>query len=91
MFFFRSKSLGYVQSQSVTSVGIVEAGRRIRFEWILFKFWVTSPDVEFRIVTTFTRTMTRLGLSRLINVSPEVRGRWGAAYRRLKKRLEIIE
>ena len=75
----------------IASVGIVEAGRRIRFEWILFKFWVTSPDVEFRIVTTFTRTMTRLGLSRLINVSPERRGRWGAAYMRLKKRLEIIE
>jgi len=35
--------------------------------------------------------MTRLGLSRLIDVSPEVRGRWGAAYMRLKKKLEIIE
>ena len=45
----------------IASVGIVEAGRRIRFEWIRFKFWVTSPDVEFRIRTTFTRTMTRLG------------------------------
>ena len=32
----------------IASVGIVEAGRRIRFEWIRFKFWVTSPDVEFR-------------------------------------------
>src|SRR5215470_13082883 len=64
----------------IASVGIVEAGRRLRFEWIRFKFWVTSPDVEFRIRTTFTRTMTRLGLARLIDVAPEVRGRWGAAY-----------
>jgi hypothetical protein len=35
--------------------------------------------------------MTRLGLSRLLNVAPEVRWRWGAAYARLKKRLEITE
>ena len=75
----------------IASVGIVEAGRRLRFEWIRFKFWVTSPDVEFRIRTTFTRTMTRLGLSRLLNVAPEVRWRWRAAYARLKKRLEITE
>jgi hypothetical protein len=27
----------------------------------------------------------------LIDISPERRGRWGAAYMRLKKRLEIIE
>ena len=75
----------------IASVGIVEAGRRLRFEWIRFKFWVTSPDVEFRVRTTFTRMMTRLGLSRLLNVAPEVRWRWGAAYARLKKRLEITE
>lgn len=75
----------------IASVGIVETGRRIKFEWIRFKFWVTSPDVEFRIRTTFTRTMTRLGLGKLIDVRPEVRGRWRAAYLRLKKRLEITE
>ncbi len=75
----------------IASVGIVEVGRRIRFEWIRFKFWVTSPDVEFRIRTTFTRTVTRLGLSKLLDVAPEVRWRWRAAYLRLKKRLEITE
>lgn len=75
----------------IASVGIVETGRRIRFEWIRFKFWVTSPDVEFRIRTTFTRTMTRLGLSKLIDVAPEVRWRWRTAYLRLKKRLDITE
>ena len=75
----------------IASVGIVEGGRRIRFEWIRFKFWVTSPDVEFRIRTTFTRTMTRLGLARLLDVAPEVRVRWRTAYLRLKKKLEITE
>lgn len=75
----------------IASVGIVEMGRRIRFEWIRFKFWVTSPDVEFRIRTTFTRTMTRLGLEKLLDVSPEVRTRWHTRYLRLKKRLEITE
>jgi ribose transport system permease protein len=75
----------------IASVGVVEAGRRIRFEWIRFKFWITSPDVEFRIRTTFTRTMTRLGLSRLLDVAPEVRWRWRTAYLRLKKRLDITE
>jgi ribose/xylose/arabinose/galactoside ABC-type transport system permease subunit len=76
----------------IASVGIVEGGRRIRFEWIRFKFWVTSPDVEFRIRTTFTRTMTRLGLSGLLQrVKPETRGRLRASYLRLKKRLEITE
>lgn len=75
----------------IASVGIVEAGRRIRFEWIRFKFWITSPDVEFRIRTTFTRTMTRLGLAKLMDVAPEVRVRWRTAYLRLKKRLEITE
>ena len=75
----------------IASVGIVEGGRRIRFEWIRFKFWVTSPDVEFRIRTTFTRSVARLGLSRLLNVAPQVRWRWRAAYLRLKKRLEITE
>jgi ribose transport system permease protein len=75
----------------IASVGLVAAGRRIRFEWIRFKFWVTSPDVEFRIRTTFTRTMTRLGLSMLLDVAPQVRWRWRTAYLRLKKRLEITE
>jgi ribose transport system permease protein len=75
----------------IASVGIVETGRRIRFEWIRFKFWVTSPDVEFRIRTTFTRTMTRLGLAKLMDVAPEVRWRWRTAYLRLKKRLDITE
>ena len=75
----------------IASVGIVEAGRRIRFEWIRFKFWITSPDVEFRIRTTFTRTMTRLGLSKLLDVAPEVRWRWRTAYLRLKRRLDITE
>jgi ribose/xylose/arabinose/galactoside ABC-type transport system permease subunit len=75
----------------VASVGLVEVGRRLRFEWIRFKFWITSPDVEYRIRTTFTRTMTRLGLARLLNVAPEVRWRWRTAYLRLKKRLEITE
>jgi ribose transport system permease protein len=75
----------------IASVGIVEVGRRIRFEWIRFKFWITSPDIEFRIRTTFTRTMTRLGLSKLMDVAPEVRWRWHSAYLRLKKRLEITE
>lgn len=75
----------------IASVGIVEGGRRLRYEWIRFKFWVTSPDVEFRIRTTFTRTMTRLGLARLLDVAPEVRMRWRTAYLRLKKKLEITE
>ena len=75
----------------IASVGIVEAGRRIRFEWIRFKFWVTSPDVEFWIRTNYTRTMTRLGLGKLLDVAPEVRTRWRTAYLRLKKRLEITE
>ena len=61
------------------------------FEWIRFKFWVTSPDVEFRIRTIFTRTMTRLGLAKLLDVAPEVGWRWRTAYLRLKKRLEITE
>jgi ribose transport system permease protein len=75
----------------IASVGFIEVGRRIRFEWIRFKFWVTSPDVEYRIRTTFTRTMTRLGLAKLLDVAPEVRWRWRTAYLRLKKRLEITE
>ena len=75
----------------IASVGVVEVGRRLRFEWIRFKFWITSPDVEYRIRTTFTRTMTRLGLAKLLNVAPEVRWRWRAAYLRLKRRLEITE
>jgi ribose/xylose/arabinose/galactoside ABC-type transport system permease subunit len=75
----------------IASVGVVEVGRRIRIEWIRFKFWITSPDVEFRIRTTFTRTMTQLGLSKLLDVAPEVRWRWRTAYLRLKKRLEITE
>ena len=73
----------------IASVGVIEVGRRIRFEWIRFKFWVTSPDVEFRIRTTFTRTMARLGLSKLLDVSPDTRVRWHTAYLRLKKRLDI--
>lgn len=75
----------------IASVGLVEAGRRLRFEWIRFKFWITSPDVEFRIRTTFTRTMTRLGLAKLLDVAPQVRWRWRTAYLRLKKRLDITE
>ncbi len=75
----------------IASVGFIEVGRRLRFEWIRFKFWVTSPDVEFRIRTIFTRTMTRLGLAKLLDVAPEVRWRWRTAYLRLKKRLEITE
>ena len=75
----------------IASVGFIEVGRRIRFEWIRFKFWVTSPDVEYRIRTIFTRTMTRLGLAKLLDVAPEVRWRWRTAYLRLKKRLEITE
>jgi hypothetical protein len=35
--------------------------------------------------------MTRLGLAKLLNVAPEVRWRWHAAYLRLKRRLEITE
>ncbi len=73
----------------IASVGVIEVGRRIRFEWIRFKFWVTSPDVEFRIRTTFTRTMARLGLSKLLDVSPDTKVRWHTAYLRLKKRLDI--
>jgi ribose/xylose/arabinose/galactoside ABC-type transport system permease subunit len=75
----------------IASVGVVEVGRRLRFEWIRFKFWITSPDVEYRIRTTFTRTMTRLGLAKLLDVAPQVRWRWRTAYLRLKKRLEITE
>jgi ribose/xylose/arabinose/galactoside ABC-type transport system permease subunit len=75
----------------IASVGVIEVGRRLRFEWIRFKFWITSPDVEYRIRTTFTRTMRRLGLARLLDVAPEFRWRWRAAYLRLKKRLEITE
>jgi ribose/xylose/arabinose/galactoside ABC-type transport system permease subunit len=73
----------------IASVGIIEVGRRIRFEWIRFKFWVTSPDVEFRIRTTFTRTMARLGLSKFLDVSTDTKVRWHTAYLRLKKRLDI--
>ena len=75
----------------IASVGFIEVGRRLRFEWIRFKFWITSPDVEYRIRTTFTRTMTRLGLAKLLDVAPEVRWRWRTAYLRLKKKLEITE
>jgi ribose transport system permease protein len=75
----------------IASVGLVEAGRRIKFEWIRFKFWVTSPDVEFRIRTIYTSTLTRLGLKKLLDVSPETRTRWRTAYLRLKRRLEITE
>jgi len=73
----------------IASVGVVEVGRRIRFEFIRFKFWVTSPDVEFRIRTTFTRSMARLGLSKLLDVSPKTRMRLHSAYHRLKRRLDI--
>jgi ribose/xylose/arabinose/galactoside ABC-type transport system permease subunit len=75
----------------IASVGVVEVGRRLRFEWIRFKFWITSPDVEYRIRTTFSRTMRRLGLAKLLDVAPELRWRWRTAYLRLKKRLEITE
>jgi len=75
----------------VASVGVVEVGRRLRLEWIRFKFWVTSPDVEFRIRTTFRRFMAVSGLSKIIVVSPQVRMRLHTAYLRLKKRLEITE
>jgi ribose transport system permease protein len=73
----------------IASVGVVEVGRRIRFEFIRFKFWVTSPDVEFRIRTSFTRSMARLGLSKLLDISPDTRMRMHTAYLRLKKRLDI--
>ncbi|MGE0502087.1 MAG: ABC transporter permease [Rhizobiaceae bacterium] len=75
----------------IASVGIVEAGRRIKFEWIRFKFWVTKPDVEFRIRQIYVNTLTRLGLKRLLDVSPETRTRWRTFYLRMKKRLEITE
>jgi ribose/xylose/arabinose/galactoside ABC-type transport system permease subunit len=75
----------------IASVGVVETGRRIKFEYIRFKFWVTSPDIEFRIRTTFTRTMRLLGLAKLLDVAPQVRWRLRTAYLRLKKRLEITE
>jgi ribose transport system permease protein len=75
----------------IASVGVIEAGRRLRFEWIRFKFWVTSPDVEFRIRTTFRRFMAVSGLSKIIVISPQVRVRLHTAYLRLKKRLEITE
>ncbi len=75
----------------IASVGIVEAGRRIKFEWIKFKFWVTKPDVEFRIRQIYVNTLTRLGLKRLLEVSPETRTRWRTFYLRMKKRLEITE
>lgn len=75
----------------IASVGLVEAGRRIKFEWIRFKFWVTKPDVEFRIRTIYVNTLTRIGLKRLVDVSPETRTRWRTFYLRLKKRLEITE
>jgi ribose/xylose/arabinose/galactoside ABC-type transport system permease subunit len=75
----------------IASVGVVEVGRRLRFEWIRFKFWITSPDVEFRIRTTFTRTIRLLGLAKLLDVAPQVRWRWRTAYLRLKRRLEITE
>ena len=75
----------------IASVGVVEAGRRIKFEWIRFKFWVTKPDVEFRIRMIYVNTLTRLGLKRLLDVSPETRTRWRTFYLRLKKRLEITE
>lgn len=73
----------------IASVGVIEVGRRIRFEWIRFKFWVTSPDVEFRIRTTFARTKARLGLSKVLEVSTDTKVRWHTRYLRLKKRLDI--
>ena len=73
----------------IASVGVVEVGRRIRFEFIRFKFWITSPDVEFRIRISFTRSMARLGLSKLLDISPDTRIRMHTAYLRLKKRLDI--
>jgi ribose transport system permease protein len=75
----------------IASVGVIEAGRRIRIEWIRFKFWVTSKDVEFRISTTASRFMAATGLAKIIQISPELRTKWSVAYRRLKKRLEITE
>lgn len=75
----------------IASVGVIEAGRRIRIEWIRFKFWITSKDVEFRIGTTASRFMAATGLAKIIQISPELRTKWGVAYRRLKKRLEITE
>ena len=73
----------------IMTLGVIEVGRRIRFEWIRFKFWVTSPDVEFRIRTTITRTLARLGLSKLLDVSSDTRVRWHTRYLRLRKRLDI--
>ena len=73
----------------IASVGVVEVGRRVRWEFIRFKFWVTSPDVEFRIRTTFTRSMDRLGLSKLLDVSPKTRMRLYNFYHQIKRRLDI--
>jgi ribose transport system permease protein len=75
----------------IASVGIIEAGRRIKFEWIRFKFWVTKPDTEFAIRQIYVKTLTRLGLKKLLDVSPETRTRWLTFYLRMKKRLEITE
>lgn len=87
---FETSAQNIVQAMIIiASVGVIEVGRRIRFEWIRFKFWVTSPDVEFRIRTTFTRTLARLGLSKLLDVSSDTRVRWHTRYLRLKKRLDI--
>ena len=73
----------------IASVGLIEIGRRIKFEWIKFKFWITKPDVEFRIRTTYNRIMDRTGLSKIIVFSPETKTRWHGRYLRLKKRLDI--
>jgi len=35
--------------------------------------------------------MAATGLAKIIQISPELRTKWGVAYRRLKKRLEITE
>ena len=60
---FETSAQNIVQATIIiASVGVVEVGRRIRWEFMRFKWWVTSPDVKWRVRTTYVRIKARLGL-----------------------------
>lgn len=60
---FETSAQNIVQAAIIiASVGVVEVGRRIRWEFMRFKWWVTSPDVKWRVRTTYVRFKARLGL-----------------------------
>ena len=60
---FKTSAQNIVQAVIIiASVGVVEVGRRIRWEFMKFKWWVTSTDVKWRVRTTYVRFKARLGL-----------------------------